>query len=571
MKQILALQSINNWNKSGFSDIVKFTQKNKNTGFIWIWIKKDYFYQTLASMKKANIYQELKEVLARLKPFEAEVAGNYLVAFDRNKKVKTNKAALVFETMLKNPGLSYDALKAMVSPELNKYDFNKFLIRLRNKLFDSFLLDLNITRQNSYSDWFRARLECTKNWILVINLLGRGNQTSAMQLLRDQIKKCEQFELYDLMVSALYIQMNSEGLSQGEERFNSVRSQVQKAEKCRDANYKALEWNTRYYAAVDRKASQNEQVSLLMEALSELQELYEKTNTAIVGQYSLYFEMEYYQTMGDYQSVKEAGLKLIELIESRPALKSEIRLSGAYANLAFNDILLYNFDDALENIDRSFKGAGLGSYNHVAFTTLKAQAQYFKGDIEASLETTETILQSDLVKVAPYEKCKLQYIKGCILFNQQQFFKAYNVFNSENILMDSDPEGWNVGIRLMCILCLVEMQLDELADLSIESLRKHMSRTSDERNFKARDKAILKILRSLERNSFDFAKTYFKNQQLFFLLQSDEPEYSWKIKSHEHIVFHEWFQSKLAEKHYQFRIPEVMQLETADKNETKSI
>ena len=159
-------------------------------------------------MKKANIYQELKEVLARLKPFEAEVAGNYLVAFDRNKKVKTSKAALVFETMLKNPGLSYDVLKAMVSPELNKYDFNKFLIRLRNKIFDSFLLDLNISRQNSYSDWFRARQECTKNWILIVNLLGRGNETSSMQLLRDQIKKCEQYELYDLLVSSLRIQMN---------------------------------------------------------------------------------------------------------------------------------------------------------------------------------------------------------------------------------------------------------------------------------------------------------------------------------------------------------------------------
>lgn len=522
-------------------------------------------------MRKANIYQELKEVLARLKPFEAEVAGNYLVAFDRNKKVKTRKAALVFETMLKNPGLSYDALKAMVSPELNKYDFNKFLIRLRNKIFDSLLLDLNVTRKNSYSNWFRARLECTKNWVQIMNLRGRGNEISAIRMTSEQIAKCEEYELYDLLVSALYIQLETDGLTSGPSVFEKIRQKLQYAEKCRDAIYKAIEWNTRYYMVVDRKASQNEQVGILMEALSELQDLYKNTNAAFVGQYALYFEMEYHQTMGDYRSVKEVGQKLIELIETRPALKSEIRLSGAYANLAFNDLLLFDFNEALSNIKKSLTGSGLGSYNYVVITTLKAQVQYFKGDIEAAMETTDTMLQSDLVKVAPYEKCKLQYIKGCILFNQQQFFKAYNVFNSENILMDSDPEGWNVGIRLMCILCLVEMQLDELADLSIESLRKHMSRTSDERNFKARDKAILKILRSLERNSFDFAKTYFKNQQLFFLLQSDEPEYSWKIKSHEHIVFHEWFQSKLAEKHYQFRIPEVMQLETADKNETKSI
>lgn len=522
-------------------------------------------------MKKANIYQELKEVLARLKPFEAEVAGNFLVAFDRNKQNKASKTSLVFETMLQHPELTYDELKAMVSPELDKYDFNKFLIRLRDKIFDSFLLDLNITRRNSYSDWFRARQECTKNWVLIMNLIGRGNEPSAMQLLREQIKKCSQFEIYDILVPCLRIQMNSEGLSLGAERMTQIHGEVQEAEKCRDAVYKALEWNTRYYMQVDRQSSQNEQVSVLMEALSELQELYEKTNAAVVGQYVCYFEMEYYQTLGDYNAVREAGQKLIDLIENRPALKSEIRLSGAYANLAFNDLLMHDFDAALTNLEQSFKGAGLGSYNSVAFTTLKAQVQYFKGDFNQSLETVETMLQSDMIKVAPYEKCKLQFVKGCILFNEEQFFKAYNVFNSENILMDSDPEGWNVGIRLMCILCLVELQLDQLADLSIESLRKHMGRTSAERNFKPRDKAILKILRSLERNSFDFAKTYYKNQQLFFLLQSDDPDYSWKIKSHEHVVFHDWFQAKIAEQAYRFQLPEVIGLETEEIHETKRL
>lgn len=522
-------------------------------------------------MKKANIYQELKEVLSRLKPFEAEVAGNYLVAFDRNRKVKNNKSYQVFQLLLQNPGLSYDEVKAMVSPELNKYDFNKFLIRLRNKIFDSFLLDFNITRKNSYSDWFRVRQECTKNWILIMNLLGRGNETSALQLLNEQIRKCQEYELYDLLVIALRIKLNHEGLSSGEKSFKHVISLVEEAEQKRDAIYAATEWNTRYYMVVDRKAGLNEQVGVLMEALSELQNLFNNTDTAVVGYYSYFFEMEYHQTMGDYQSVREAGKKLIELIETRPALKSEIRLSGAYANLAFNDVLLYDFEEAQKNIARSFKGAGLGSYNHVVITTLKAQTQYFRGDFEQALTTVEQMLGSDLIKVAPYEKSKLLYLKGCILFNQQQYFKAYHIFNSENILMDTDPEGWNVGIRLMCVLCLIEMQLDDLADLSIESLRKHMGRTSDERNFEPRDKAILKILRSLERNSFDFGKTYFKNQDLFLQLQSNDPELGWKIKSHEHVVFHDWFEAKLAEKAYQFRIPERITLQTADINELKSV
>lgn len=520
-------------------------------------------------MRKNDIFNDLKAIIVRLKPYEAEVAGNYLGAFDRRKDGRPTKLLRVFEKLRSTPNIGYDALKGMFSPEVNKYHFNKFLARLRDKLFDSLTLDLNIHRKDSYSEWFRARQECTKNWILVMNLIGRGNEIVAQKLLNSSIRKCEQFELYDLLVSFLRIQLNIEGLRLGSETFNRIVKKVSLAEEKRDAIYCANEWNTRYYMVADRKASQNEQVGILMEALSELQSLFSETNTSIVGQLAYYFEMEYHQALGDYEAVRRAGYKLVELISTRPALKSEIKLSGAYANLAFNDILLHDFDSALKNIDKSFVGSGTGSYNHVVITTLKAQAQYFNQDFASAYDTVDCMLHTDMIKVAPYEQCKMEYMKGCVLFNRGEFFKAYHVFSSDNILMDTDPEGWNIGVRFMCILCMIELQLDDLADLSIDSLRKYMNRTSDERYFQPRDKAILKILRSLERNSFDFAKTYFKNQELFFKLQSDDPDYCWKVKSHEHIVFHKWFEAKLAEKTYQFSIPELNPLETADLNERK--
>jgi tetratricopeptide (TPR) repeat protein len=516
-------------------------------------------------MKRTDIYIQLKDILARLKPYEAEVALNYLQAFDRKKEgQRASKSIRVLEALLENPGMSYDAVKGIVSPGLDKYSFNKFLLRLRNKIFDSLSLDLNIQRKESYSPWFRARLECTKRWVLIMNLQGRGNEAEAIELLKDQISDCKRYELYDLLVSALVIKMNTDALTHGQRVFNQIYNQLKQAEKSRDAVYRALEWNTRFYMVTDRKASQNEQVGVLMEALSELQHLYKETNAALVGQYALTFEMEYHQSMGDYQAASNAGLHLLELIENSPALKSKYRLTSAYFNLAYNEVLMHSFSSALNHINKSLEGAGTGSYNHMVITTLKAQTEYFMGELNLALNTVGNVLESNMIKIAPFESCKMQYIKGCVLFNQQSYLKAYNIFNSENILMDSDPEGWNIGVRLMCILCLVEMQLDDLADMSIESLRKHMSRTNDERHFSTRDKAILKILRSLERNSFDFAITYFKNQELFFKLQSDQSDYCWKIKSHEHIVFHDWFQAKLAGQPYEFAIPEYLPLEIND-------
>lgn len=518
----------------------------------------------ISTVKKMNIHRELVGIISRLKPYEAETIENYLAAFARVKSRKDNKSLDTFKVLNENRQISYESLRSIISPELNKYSFNKFLARLRDKIFDALLLDLNISRKNSYSAWFRARQEATKNWVLIVNLLGRGNEASAIQLLNAHIKQCRQYELYDLLVSALRIKLNIDSLRKGPKAYKAIIKDIDKAEKCRDANNRAIEWQTQFYMVVDRQANQNEQVGILMEALSELQELFKETKTAEVGRFMYTFSMEYHQALGDYQAVKDSGNKLIDLIQNKPALKSPIRLSSAYANLAFNNILLHEFTDALHNISLSKEGAIEGSYNYAVITTLQAQAEYFNGDLDVSRKTIDGILSSASMNVAPFEKSKLQYLKACILFNKQQYFKAYNIFNSDYILMDSDPDGWNIGVRIMCILCLIEMQLNDLADLSIESFRKHISRTDSERKYKPRDKAILKILRSLERNSFDFALTYFKNQELFALLQSDEAEYAWKIKSHEHIVFQEWFSAKLAKKPYAFKLPELVKLEKVE-------
>lgn len=511
-------------------------------------------------MKRLNIFDELREIAQRLKPFEGEMALQYLVSFSR-KGAQHLKSHAALQYMLDHPNAGYDELLNAISPGMDRYDFNKFLTRLRDKIFDSLTLRQNILRKGNYSEWYQARQLVTKNWILITNLLGRGNQRSANLLLIDQIQKCEIYELYDLLVSLLRIKLEWDGLAHGQKAFSGLSKKIKDAEIKRDAVYLALEWNTRFYMAADRKASQNEQVGLLTEALSELQRLYNATESSTVGQYVHLFEMEYYQALGDYDSAGKSAKKMVEVINSSPALRSDIKLSSAYANLAYNCLLMHEFDACQENIELSLRGAGVGSYNYVAIKSLQAQAYYFQGNLNAAWEESDTLLQSDLIRVAPFERSKMVYLQACILFNRGQFSKAYEYCNSEYALMDTDPEGWNVGVRILSIMCLMEMQLLDLADLSIDSLRKHLSKNAEEHEFTTRDKAILKILRNLERTSFDFAKTYFNHQYLFYELESDLSDFAWKIRSHEYVVFHHWFLDKIAQRPYQFKLPQYTQPE----------
>ena len=56
---------------------------------------------------------------------------------------------------------------------------------------------------------------------------------------------------------------------------------------------------------------------------------------------------------------------------------------------------------------------------------------------------------------------------------------------------------------------------------------------------------ILRILLKLINEGFDFEKVYNQRKKYFDLLESNDPEYVWKIKSPELIIFHEWFKKKL--------------------------
>lgn len=509
-------------------------------------------------MKKLDVFIEVRQIVGRLKPFEAEVTRNYLSAFDRKNREGNNKSLAAFDLIVGNDKLSYEDLKSAISPNVNKYTFNKFLARLRDKIFDSLLLDLNIQRKGSYSDWFRTRQSCTKRWVLIINLIGRGNESSALQLLREQIKTCEQYELYDLLSSAYHIEANIGGLREGPKYFEKLQQRMKWAEKCRDAEYKALHWNTKYYMTADRKASQSEQFGMLTEALADLQQLFTETNVGKVGKLALTFAMEYHQQVGELEDARQAGQQLLQLVRERKSLHTPTDRTTSYAQVAYNDFLMRDFEHGLRQLEHALEGAGVGSYNFIVLMTLKATMQYFSSDVDDAMDTVENMLHSSFIGIANTERCKLTYIKACLLFNAGAYSQAYQLFQSDNILMESDPEGWNIGVRVMSILCLIEMQLEDMADLFIESLRKFIKQNENERDYKPRDKAILSVLRSLEHCSFDFAKTYFKNQDLFALLESDHPEYRWQIKSHEFIVFHEWFLAKVAQSQYQFKMPDAI-------------
>ncbi len=116
--------------------------------------------------------------------------------------------------------------------------------------------------------------------------------------------------------------------------------------------------------------------------------------------------------------------------------------------------------------------------------------------------------------------------------------------------LDRDKEGWNIIKRIMITLCRIELKDYESLDLKISSLDKFIKRLLKTKNIKPRYLIIIRILRKLINDNFDYPKVFASRQKYFKLLSSEDPDYRWELKSPELVMFDEWFKSKMKKKAY---------------------
>lgn len=458
--------------------------------------------------------------------------------------------------------------RKIVSKEVDATSFNKLVLRLSNKLLESLLLDINVNHTDAYSDWYRNRLDLRKKIMQAFTIKGRGLDREAFALYDKIIKRAKEYELYDELLEVLYLKQQDLGLRLGKKEFEKYLKEIKYYQRCKAAVYRAKNWRYRHFIEeVDNKGFKNEKLGLLTEAISDLQEEYRITKSANVGYYLYFLMMEYYMAYGYYKKSCETGLRLIELIESSPAIYMKRRLGHAYSDLADNELFIYDFDASLKHAKIAQNHYDPNEYDFEVAKEIEFKVHFYKGDIKRASDTINELLRNIQRENTPFQHDKRVYLKACVLFVQQKFKDSYKLLQ-KCIEIEQDQEGWNIGIRVLSILNLVEMVDLDFADARIEAMRKHIERIKELKPVRKRDIIILKILRQLEKESFDFKTVYKKCKKNFDKLESNREDYWWKVKSPEMIVFHKWFEAKVKNEPYQFSIPKKV-IEQANKAPNK--
>jgi hypothetical protein len=251
-----------------------------------------------------------------------------------------------------------------------------------------------------------------------------------------------------------------------------------------------------------------------------------------------------------YEDAEVLLQELLTNLQEQPSLKQFTRIAEAYTNLAATQMNNFKFMEAVKSNEEALRFPGLRPSDKNYYKESLAFLNIYLGNYSKSNQALKEIVSEGLIGNSEEELSRRKYLLATNLFLQGDYKKS-NIQLQDTKEIENEKEGWNIGIRLLQIFLTLETEKIDLADQRIESLRKHIERTSKMKSVRKRDIVIFRILRHLAMNGFDFKETWLDKKKDFVLLQSEISDYKWIPRSHELIIFHQWFEAKVRQKKYQ--------------------
>ncbi len=483
-----------------------------------------------------------KNLVNKLKREEVKSLLKYLRYYQDAKDDTKGKGVMLIEAILADPDCTTKDIQIGLYGSENYHAFNKLLNRTKDKIYEVMLFDQNLSKE-FYSDRNRAVFEIRKKLVQSEILYLRGMTDELESFQNKIISKAKQYEVYDSLIEALRAKQRYVGFRFGKTSYDRIENEILKYEINRKAVIQSRSLFTKIMSVINQSNTSNDYKDDLYQAINLLTKDFQTTSSSTVGYYLYYLQAEWFQINNLYKDAESILSKLLKLVLENHSIYTKTRHGDVLMNLSFNELHLGNFDLALQNAVLAKSYYENNSVTMDVAKELEFYCRFFLKDIDNSEKLIDEIYNSTRSSNTPFLYSKRAYLYAC-LKTLKGDFSGSNELLQEVKEIEKDKEGWNLGKRILTIINRIESKDLESADLKVLSLEKFLKRILKFRHVRKRDIAILRILLKLINEGFDFEKVYLQRKRYFDLLESDDPDYGWKIKSPEMIVFHQWFKTK---------------------------
>lgn len=498
-----------------------------------------------------KILERLKNLIRALKPEEESLAEKHLNAYDTYDSPKNSKMYLTYKVIIKEPDIQYKKIKKLISDESSHKSFGQLLLRTIKRIKESLILDINILRKGNYSKVFQKKFLIRKQIVQSKIISSRGLISEALSSYNSIIITAKKYELYDELIEVLQLKQSLLVNIKGIKAFEQMNKEIDFYTHCRNLYTSAVSVYNRYYAVVNFSSTKKGNVEVLKSTIKELEVSVEETGSANIETLMYLLSLEYHSLTKNYTENRRIGEKFLLLLSKSIAVASKHRQVYILNLLTENQLLLLDFESAILYGNNAMTiVAGTLSRNLYYCLELLSYAYFYLRNFEKVDHYHKEMEEFPIYKKEVYQRTKVFFVRAMSYFVKEQFREALLLLNNMEEL-EKEKEGWNMWIRIMRILCSIELLKLNMIDYDVESFRRYLERTDKRKDVKPRDKLILRVLIDLDRNSYDFNETQINRAEELDELNKVNGKYSWEAQTPELILFHDWYQAKLENRRYE--------------------
>ncbi len=495
-----------------------------------------------------NSLNYLKAILHSLKPEELTSLEKFVLFQVNPEEARFSKSVQLIKLILAEENYSANDIQKTIYGKENYTAFNKLVNRLKDKTLEVLLFDSNLQR-GYYSERSKTLFELRKKMLQIDLLILKGMRNNILDDLNLVIKKSDELEIYDVLVQALYSKQRFYGLDMGAKKASQLKTQIRLAElKWSSLNASQSKFNETISKISSASSFESYKLNLF-ETLEFLEVEFKKTSTPTIGYYYHLLLVEKMQIEKKYNEASICLNQLFDLIQVNKSVYSEYRMGSTALNIANNFIFEKRLDVSMVNLEvaRSYfvnQPLNLSILNEIEFFNL-----FYQGKLEDADQALRSLVKYSRSVNSPLLLNKRLFFKGCVEFINGNYVGAL-----ETLLacaeIDKDKEGWNILKKIMITLCRIELEEYESVDLKLSSLDKFIKRILKTKSIRPRYLIIIRILRKLINENFNYSTVYVSRKKYFDLFKADLKDHGWEIKSPELVIFEEWFKAKMYKKPY---------------------
>ncbi len=470
--------------------------------------------------------------------------------FFRMQKKSDKKRDLLFDSVVKcAESKNFAEIEKTVISKLYLGDknpqraFDKLKSRLRWDILNILLLQESSIHSNSKTE--TLTFNCRRYILQSEILLKRGLYKEAIVIMEKAICIARKHELFieQILIDNICSDYNLTKLKK--EEYNNYSTQIQKA----STHIEKLAFAKQFY---------DELVSYASFKLGEDPPYGDwKIKLDVLGNYSsssdsvrirFYFsicEVYYYRHTKQYNRSLESALALLKQEETSEVFGSYLYKGTIHLETAKCFLLLKQYSEAIYHSSYSVSHFGMDKKNTLYSYEVLFYSFINEENFKDALLVTEQAFENTYLQKNNFLSAKWWFLKAGVQFKMKNYQASITSLKKCNGLY-KDKDYWMLACNLFETICRIENGDLEWFEYRSEGLKKIMMRHNKGKKSAHNNRfgLIYQILKTLNKNNFDFSRTMAEEKHNMELLSEDNENFLWNQAGCEIVRFDEWIKEK---------------------------